>query len=186
MDQDRRNQGLLKLVVQSRAFLVRQAFRILHNGFTAEDAAQDAVLSALTHLEEFRGDSKLKTWLYRVGANAALMNIRKEQRFDKRKELVRKMSAQDMDDALSGRMEDIPSQGVESAEKSRQLYLAISKLPKSYQTVVIHCDLAEQSIQDVAHSLGMSVGGVRTRRLRAHRMLKDVILHQLPLEKIDK
>ena len=65
--------ALAQAVANSRPALLRQARRMLRDESGAEDAAQDAVLAALSHLDYFRGDAQLGTWLYRVGANAVLM-----------------------------------------------------------------------------------------------------------------
>jgi len=70
---------LHELFSNSRQRLVRVAHRILRNQQDAEDAVQDAFLSASRHFGNFQGRSALKTWLTRIVINAALM-VRRKQR----------------------------------------------------------------------------------------------------------
>ncbi len=56
------------------------AYRMLNNAADAEDAVQDAFISAYRARDKFRGDAAVTTWLYRIVVNAALMKLRKERR----------------------------------------------------------------------------------------------------------
>jgi RNA polymerase sigma-70 factor (ECF subfamily) len=60
--------------------LYRGAYRLLGNAADAEDAVQDAVLSAYTHLDQFRGQSKMSTWLVAIVHNSARMQMRRRLR----------------------------------------------------------------------------------------------------------
>jgi RNA polymerase sigma-70 factor (ECF subfamily) len=60
--------------------LRRTAYRYLGNAADAEDAVQDALLSAYKHLDQFRGQSQMSTWLVAIVSNCALMQLRKRQR----------------------------------------------------------------------------------------------------------
>jgi len=60
-------------------FVFNLAYRVLGNHADAEDAAQDAFLSAYRNLHRFRGESSVSTWLYRIAVNAALMKLRKDK-----------------------------------------------------------------------------------------------------------
>jgi len=55
------------------------AFRMLRNAEDAEDAVQEAYISAFKARPNFKGQSKLSTWLYRIVVNACLMKIRKDK-----------------------------------------------------------------------------------------------------------
>lgn len=60
--------------------LHRYAFKLLRNESDAEDAVQDALLAALKHLNQFRGEAKVSTWLTAIVINSAKMHIRKRLR----------------------------------------------------------------------------------------------------------
>jgi RNA polymerase sigma-70 factor (ECF subfamily) len=60
--------------------LHRRAYRFLGNTADAEDAVQDALLSAYKHLSEFRGESQMSTWLTAIVCNSARMRLRRRSR----------------------------------------------------------------------------------------------------------
>jgi RNA polymerase sigma-70 factor (ECF subfamily) len=68
---------------------------------------------------------------------------------------------------------------LEDGQQADLLRWAILQLPERYRLVVMQCDLDEKPVQEVAESLGLTVGGVRTRRLRAHRMLRDTLRNRV-------
>lgn len=173
-------QSLVESVAASRPALLRQARRMLRDESGAEDAAQDALVLALSHLSYFRGDSQLGTWLYRVGANAVLMTMRRERRASERK--TRAAALQPGDASwLNGSAAQAQAQAqLEDSQQGQLLRWAIEQLPERYRCVVVQCDLDEKPVHEVAAELGLSIGGVRTRRLRAHRMLRSALRHKAP------
>jgi RNA polymerase sigma-70 factor, ECF subfamily len=167
---------LAAAVAGSRALLVRQARRMMRDEDGAEDAVQDAMVAALRRLDAFRGDAQLGTWLYRVGANAVLMGMRRERRAADR--TVRAAAMLPLDSSwLHGSCQGGgPQSRLESAEQAQLLRWAVEQLPEHYRCVVVMCDLDDRPLAEVAESLGLTLGGVRTRRLRAHRMLRDALV----------
>jgi RNA polymerase sigma-70 factor, ECF subfamily len=71
--------ALEEIVSRSRSQFISVAYRILRNREDAEDAVQNALLSAYTHLPSFEGRSALKTWFTRIVLNASLMLLRKRK-----------------------------------------------------------------------------------------------------------
>lgn len=71
------------LAVLSRGFqsLYRYAYRLLGNKPDAEDAVQDALLAAYKHVNQFRGDAQISTWLTTIVINCAKMHLRKRSRY---------------------------------------------------------------------------------------------------------
>jgi RNA polymerase sigma-70 factor, ECF subfamily len=68
-------------VLSSRQpFFYRQAYRLLGNAADAEDAVQDALLAAYTHLDQFKGQSQLSTWLMSILVNCARLQLRRRPR----------------------------------------------------------------------------------------------------------
>lgn len=167
--------NLVEAVAMSRPALLRQARRMLRDESGAEDAAQDAIVQALSHLSYFRGDAQLGTWLYRVGANAVLMTMRRERRASQRTSRAA-ASVPDGSSWLHGASAQTLAQAQLEADQAGELLRwAIEQLPEHYRCVVVQCDLDERPVQEVAASLGLTVGGVRTRRLRAHRLLRSTL-----------
>lgn len=166
---------LAEAVAARRPVLVKQARRMLRDDASAEDAAQDAMVAALRHLDRFRGDSQLGTWLYRVGANAVLMGLRRDRRAAQRATRASANLTQEANWLSGAQAGTAPQQRLEESEQAALIRWAVDQLPEHYRCVVMLCDLDERPLEDVARSLGLSPGGVRTRRLRAHRMLRTAL-----------
>jgi RNA polymerase sigma-70 factor (ECF subfamily) len=75
-----RAQELDNAVSRNLPMFYKRAFRFLGNRADAEDAVQDALLSACTHLGQFRGQAQLSTWLTAIVTNAARMQLRRRRR----------------------------------------------------------------------------------------------------------
>src|SRR5580698_4858347 len=69
-----------KALRRCRASFFRNAYRFLNNEFDAEDAVQDALLSAYKHIDQFRGEAQISTWLTAIVSNCARMHLRKRPR----------------------------------------------------------------------------------------------------------
>ncbi len=167
--------ALAHSIADSRPVMLRQARRMLRGADGAEDATQDALLAALHHIDCFRGDSQLGTWLYRVSTNAVLMSMRRQRRASDRTQRALTSLPGDGNWLYGSRGSAQPHAQLEEAQNAELLRWAIKKLPERYRAVVEQCDLAEKPIELVAATLGITVGGVRTRRLRAHRMLRTTL-----------
>ena len=63
-------------------FVYNVSYRILGNQADAEDASQDAFISAYRNFHKFRGEATVSTWLYRIAVNSSLMKLRKDRRRD--------------------------------------------------------------------------------------------------------
>lgn len=68
---------MLHVLAHNLPSLYRCAYRLLGNKADAEDAVQDALLAAYKHLNQFRGDARMSTWLTAIVANCARMQLRK-------------------------------------------------------------------------------------------------------------
>src|SRR5580704_13118553 len=71
---------LQKVLSLSSPSFYRCALRLLGNAADAEDAVQEALLAAYRHIDQFRGQSKMTTWLSTIVRNCALMQLRKRPR----------------------------------------------------------------------------------------------------------
>src|SRR6202521_3236859 len=76
-----RAQELNSIVLRYLPMFYKKAFRFLGNAPDAEDAVQDALLSAYRHFGQFRGQAQLSTWLMTIVTNAALMKLRRRDSY---------------------------------------------------------------------------------------------------------
>ena len=167
------------------------AFAILRNEAEAEDAAQEAVLKALTHIEQFRADARFSTWLTQIAVNEALMRRRKAHA-----EIMEPIGEREEDDGTYTPRDfadwrEIPSEALERKEIRQKLAGALAALAEKYRKVFVLRDIQHLSIEETAEALGISRASVKTRLLRARLMLRDLLapglggafFSRLPFEK---
>jgi RNA polymerase sigma-70 factor, ECF subfamily len=149
--------------------LYRIAFRMLRNAQDAQDALQDALLRAYRNLSQFRGQAQMSTWLTAIVMNSARMSIRR--RSQRGMQLFQQIESEKMADAedyfVDGRPD--PEEIYGQAELQRELRRAAETLsPKvrsAFQLVVFR----GMSIPEAAHTLGVSIGTIKTRVFHGRR-----------------
>jgi RNA polymerase sigma-70 factor, ECF subfamily len=152
------------------------AFSILQNEADAEEAAQDAFLKALAHLNSFRREAKFSTWLIQIAVNEARTKRRKDRKF-----LYKSIDEQCQDEAGEYFPKDfadwreIPSETMQRAELRRALQNAIASLNPAYREVFVMRDMQHLTIAETAEVLQISESLVKTRLLRARLKLREAL-----------
>jgi len=153
------------------------AFAILRNEADAEDAAQEAVLKAFTHIRQFRAEARFSTWLIQIAVNEARMRRRKEHA--EIMEAIDNRANQDEEGSYVPRdfadWREIPSETLERKEVRQKLMEALATLAEKYSQVFVLRDVQHMSIEETAKILGISTASVKTRLLRARLMLRDLL-----------
>jgi RNA polymerase sigma-70 factor (ECF subfamily) len=152
--------------------------RFLASEEDAQDAVQEAFLSAFKALDRFEGQSRLGTWLHRIAVNAALMKLRT------RKSRPQEQSA----DALLPQFKDDghavhPTSGwrdeglsaLERKETRDVVRRSIEELPENYRTVLLLRDIEQKDTEETAELLGMTPNAVKTRLHRARLALRELL-----------
>src|SRR6267154_272313 len=154
----------------------RRAYRYLGNAADAEDAVQDALLSAYKNLDQFKGEAQLSTWLTAIVTNSALTQLRRrshrthlslEERFGEEQEYC--MSERLADCGLSPEEEYIKS------ELHERLMQFVAKLTPSLRKVVQLRDLDGLTTREAAQILGVADVTVKTQASRARAKLKRLM-----------
>jgi len=156
--------------------ILRTIYRITRNWHDAEDALQDAMLKAFSHLKDFQEKSSFSTWLTRIAINSALMILRKKRGcyeipFD---------GVDDSGDNYERWEATSPAENPESrlARKEREDLLrdAIIRLPLLLREVVELRQARGYSTREIAQALGISVPAVKSRLSRARVTLRALLL----------
>jgi RNA polymerase sigma-70 factor, ECF subfamily len=173
-------QELNSIVDRRLASFKRIALRVLGNAADAEDAVQDAFLSAYKHLDQFRGRAQMSTWLTTIVVNKARMKLRQRSR-----QLQISIETEDRDenrhpfsDALSDRRptpEEV-CQRLEVWERLAQLLTWLS--PPLRRTFQLR-EVDGLTIRETAHVLGVPENTVKTRLARARIKLKQLMQKSL-------
>lgn len=149
---------------------------VLENDADAEEAAQDAVLKAFTHIRDFRAESKFSTWLVQITINTALMKLRKEHRhLYQSLEEPRTNEEGDYWPRDFADWREIPSEALETKELRQALQRALHSLSPRYRQVLICRDVQQLNVSETAKVLDISEANVRTRLFRARLQMRDAL-----------
>ena len=159
------------------------AMRMLHQEQDAEDVTQQAFLSALEHLDSFRGEASFSTWLLRIASHAALKIIRKRKGLN----TVSLEEATEPADSLHAvphpefiaDWRQSPEHLVEQNEVRRLLDEALARLDEKHRLVFLLRDVEGLSVRETANALDLSEGNVKVRLLRARLQLREDLTRAL-------
>jgi RNA polymerase sigma-70 factor (ECF subfamily) len=154
----------------------RKAYRYLGNSADAEDAVQDALLSAYKHIDQFRGDAQMSTWLTAIVSNAARMKLRRRPR-----QIHVSMDEQFGEDQEYS-MSDIlaatgpsPEDNCRWSELRAQILRFMQQLsPRLRRTFQLR-ELDGLSTSETAHILGVPDGTVKAQLTRARAKLRRLM-----------
>ena len=145
--------------------------RMCRNPSDAEEAAQEAFLSAWQGLAFFRGDSSFSTWLYRLASNACVDLLRREGRHQSSVSLDDEDAAIDLPDhSLS------PHDEAERSELRRQIEEGLAALPPDYRQALILRELHQQTYDEISAILALDIGTVKSRINRGRKRLRKILL----------
>jgi RNA polymerase sigma-70 factor (ECF subfamily) len=172
-----------RLMRQCNRQLFRIARGILKNDRDAEDALQEAYITAYTALPNFRGESKLSTWLARIVINEALGRLRKKKSgsvvigFSTEAREERGVGDATETDAFSGS----PEEATLRAEVRALIERKLGELPAAFRTVFVMRELEEMTVEETAHCLGIPEATVRSRLFRARGLLRASLEREVGL-----
>lgn len=157
------------LVERYQKLVYTLALRMLNVPADAEDAAQEAFLSAWKALPRFRMDAKFSTWLYRLTVNAATDVLRR-----------RRKEPDSLDDAerlvQAADSTDTPEEAAQRAERRAMVRRAIAALSENHRQILLLREVTGLSYEEIAAALELSPGTVRSRLARARKELREELL----------
>lgn len=158
----------------------RQAYRQLDNAHDAEDAVQDALLSAYRNLSRFRGTAQLSTWFMAIVMNAARMQRRRRHPVVSFEE--RLYSREDGMTLLEACEDSHPDAEEICARAELRILLAkaIHRLSPTYRRAIRHY-MDGRSAVEAAEALGVPVGTIKARLSRARATLAKMLRRELGL-----
>lgn len=171
-------QELDNVVSRYLPMLYKRAFRFLGNATDAEDAVQDALLSAYKHLGQFRGQAQLSTWLTTIVTNAARMQLRH------RRGGYLWLDEQQGEDGLtfSERLPDSkpsPEEVCSTAEARDRLVEGVKQLSPRLRKAFQLRDIDGLTTKEAALVLGVPPGTVKAQLARARAKLAGIIRAKL-------
>lgn len=149
------------------------AFRVLGNAGDALDVVQESFALVFRKLATFRGGSLFSTWLFRIVVNASIDHRRRLASRDPSR--VESSDNIDVPDEQPG-----PVDRAESKELAGQVQTAIDALSPKLRVILALRYLEDMSYEELAATLGLSLGTVKSRLARAHLALEQVVRTRFP------
>jgi RNA polymerase sigma-70 factor (ECF subfamily) len=150
----------------------RLAYRLSGNQHDAEDITQDVFIRVFRSLENYTPGT-FEGWLHRITTNLFLDLVRRRARirFDALPE--------DTGDRLAGR-EPTPEQYYDDTHLDADVQAALAKLAPDFRAAVVLCDIEGLSYEEIAATLGIKLGTVRSRIHRGRSQLRAALEHRTP------
>ncbi len=161
------------LVERYQQYVYALALRMLASPEDAEDAAQEAFLSAWRGLPNFRMDAKFSTWLYRLTVNAATDLLRKRKKTQGQVSMEEEPVA-----ATTADPAPTPEEAAEQQERNAALQQAVMLLSEQHRTILLLREVNGLDYGEIGAVLKLSPGTVRSRLARARRELAKKLREQ--------
>jgi RNA polymerase sigma factor (sigma-70 family) len=154
------------------ARVYRLAYRLTGNPYDAEDLTQDVFVRVFRSLSTYTPGT-FEGWLHRITTNLFLDQVRRKQRirFD--------ALADDAADRLPGR-EPTPAQAYDDHHFDDDVQRALDALAPDFRAAVVLCDIEGLSYEEIAATLGIKLGTVRSRIHRGRAQLRAALEHRAP------
>ncbi|MDQ3667380.1 MAG: sigma-70 family RNA polymerase sigma factor [Acidobacteriota bacterium] len=164
------------LVAERSGEIYGLLYRLTENSEEARDLTQETFLRAFQSIEHFRGDADLRTWIYRIAINQARNRWRWWRR--RRRDSTVSLDSNDergnkpLTDTLLADSGNTPEQETLAHERERVLRATLLTLGLAYREAVILRDIEGLSYEEVAATLRISVGTVKSRLARGRSELR--------------
>ena len=144
------------------------SIRMLGNREEAEEVSQDVFIKVFKSLPNFKGDSKLSTWLYRIAYNTCLDRIKKikKQKMHTELELVDQIAYADLDTALEKMVK---------TERSELIGQCLSQLSNEDAGVLTLFYLEEKNLQEMEKVTNLTINTLKVRLFRARKRLAGIM-----------
>lgn len=165
-----------RLVAERSGEVYALLYRLTADPEEARDLTQETFLRAFQSIGRFRGDANVKTWLYRIAVNQA----RNRWRWWRRRKRDATVSLDGTDrpeekplsDKISNSAAFDPEQEALAREREQQLYAALLDLKRSYREAVILRDVEGFTYEEIADTLQINIGTVKSRLSRGRLELR--------------
>jgi len=149
--------------------------RLVGDRAHAEDLAQETFIRALTHLDSYRTELKFSSWIFRIAHNAAIDHLRRRQ--PELLSLDGDPNAESVAEASAGAIvvadgSASPLDHVLASELGAQIEAAVAKLRPAYRSCVVLRYVEERSYEEIAETLDVPIGTVKTHLHRARLELQ--------------
>lgn len=161
-----------EVVDEHQRMVYQLAVHLLGDHNEALDLSQEVFLRVFRTLDRFRGQSSLKTWIYRIVINQARNRLRWWRRRHRSDQVSLDEHVRDHGELPSTSTISAPDRVLRQKELASRLQVALDGLPFDQKTAIILREVEGLSYDEIAFSLGVALGTVRSRLARARETLR--------------
>jgi len=161
-----------RLVTDHQRMVFQLALHLLGDPQEAQDLAQEVFLKVFRTLPQFRGQSTLRTWIYRIVVNQASNRQRWWRRRKKSQQVALEEHAATHGELPEVRNFAMPDRVLQQREVAGRVWGALDALPFDQRAVIVLREIDGLSYEEIATSLNVAVGTVKSRLARARESLR--------------
>jgi len=168
-----------ELVIGYERRVYALVYRMLGHRDEAEDLAQEVFVQIFKAIDQFRGESKLSTWIYRIALN--LCKNRKKylwyRRVHRQKSLddVAELTSADAGKGVTVAAVGRPDQILEGLQLEQIVKSSIAKIEQDYREPMILRDVEDLSYEEISGVMGLPVGTIKSRVFRGRSQLREFV-----------
>jgi len=182
--------ALADLLQRYQHRLYSVCLRMVGHREDAAEVAQETMLKIVEHIGDYNGKAAISTWMIRIAMNLSISHLRKRQ-------LRRTVSLDgDGDGSASGALEALrhqiaerrelsPDSSVEQDEMLERMHEALARVDEEFRAVLVLRDLNEMDYEQIAQTLAIPIGTVKSRLFRARLMLRQEMYKLCPSQRPD-
>ncbi|HEX2953966.1 MAG TPA: sigma-70 family RNA polymerase sigma factor [Bacillota bacterium] len=164
-----RTYALERLMTKYQSFVYYLALQIVGDNQDAEEVTQEVFWRVYRFAKKFRGDAKVKTWLYTIAVNEARNRLRRKG--------VSRFAHEDISETELPTDQDL-EEGYLLEERSAEIQSAIAKLNPTQQAVILMYYREELSYQEIADIMDVPIGTIKTHLFRGKKSLAKILGEQ--------
>lgn len=164
------------LISQLGGKVYNTCLNLLQNIEDAEDISQEVFVSVYQSIDQFKGESKLSTWVYRIAVTKSLEFIRAKNR-KKRFAFIQRLivNVDDEDKHFEPRHFYHPGIQLENKERASILFKALEQLPENQKTAFVLHKMEDLSYAEISEILNLSLSSVESLMFRAKQNLRKLL-----------
>ncbi|MCX7696283.1 MAG: RNA polymerase sigma factor [Bacteroidales bacterium] len=176
-----KDDAFTRLIETHQQKVFNLAYSILRNVEEAKDVTQDVFLKSYAHLDDFRGEAEMSTWIYRITYNHALNVLKKHKRLNisvlaEEYEVTTEETEKNMGISLISPQEYASEFRIEQKEIRDLLWHALDSIPIPQRTAFLLHHYEGFSYQEIAHIMNKSFSSIESLIFRAKQNLKKKLM----------
>nr|WP_315176433.1 sigma-70 family RNA polymerase sigma factor [uncultured Flavobacterium sp.] len=166
------------LVDQYKDLVFSLSFKMLKNREEAEEAAQDTFVKVFKSLNNFKGDSKFSTWIYKVTYNTCLDQLKKNKRVQ---------HTIPIDDFSQNQIQNLENvlDTIDERDRNKMIQDCIHLLPSEEAFLLILFYFEEQSLEEISKIIDCTVNNVKVKLYRSRKKIASILKMRLEPEIIE-